>query len=163
MLAIGKKTAGFTLLETLAVIMLIGMICAVSYPNFVRSQEKVELRYVGELLQADLQQIREEAMTHRMAQKVTFRGSAYHFQIGDLEIDRQLGRYDGFSFASPASSEEEQPEAGPVAEKVKKEPNPIELTFAADGSCDGVTLNWESKHFRGSLVVNADGTSRWRL
>jgi prepilin-type N-terminal cleavage/methylation domain-containing protein len=163
-LAIGKATAGFTLLEILAVILLIGLICAVSYPNFIQSQEKVELRYVGELLRADLQQIREEAMTHRTKQKVTFKGSAYHFQIGDLEIDRQLGRYGEFSFVTPVASEDEQPGDGTSLEgEAKAESIPIELVFAADGSCDGVTVEWKSKHFGGSLVVNADGTSRWRL
>jgi prepilin-type N-terminal cleavage/methylation domain-containing protein len=157
--ATGKETAGFTLLEILAVILLIGLICAVTYPNFVRSQEKVELRYVGELLKTDLQQVREEAMTHRTAQTVTLLGSAYHFKIGDLEIGRKLRRYNEFSFVTPTPIEEGQS----VTEKAKTEPDPIVLIFAADGSCDAVTVNWESKHFRGSLVVNADGTSRWRF
>lgn len=165
MSATGKETAGFTLLEILAVILLVGLISALSYPNFIRSQEKVELRYVGELLKADLQQVREEAMTHRTAQKFTLAGNNYHFKIGSLEIKRSLGKY-GLSFVTPVLSDEAKPKEGTGEAEVnakypKEEENSLELIFDPDGSCDTTTVNWKSKNFRGSLVVNADGTSRW--
>jgi prepilin-type N-terminal cleavage/methylation domain-containing protein len=165
MLAIGKNTAGFTLLEILAVILLVGLICTISYPNFVRSLEKTELHFVGELLQTDLQQIREEAMAHRTEQKVTLTGSAYYFEIGGLKIERSLGKY-GFTFVTPApaateKTDEEVTEAEPIGKKTKKGVNSMELIFAADGSCEMVIVNWTSQRFRGTLVVNADGTSRW--
>lgn len=51
-----------SLLEVLAVIVLIGFIMVLAFPSFYLAEEKSELLHLGRLIKVDLEQAAEEAL-----------------------------------------------------------------------------------------------------
>lgn len=141
---IGKRCSGYTLLEILGVIALIGLIYALVQPEFALSEERNRVRYVGLMLQADLQAAGDQAKTGNEI-KVAFHASGYRYKIGDALMERDYRR-DGLVFTFRYGNDDAgQPE----------------LVYKADGSCRPGVIDWGSRHYRGSLELKADGTISW--
>lgn len=145
-----RGSKGFTLLEVLGIIVLLGLATMLVFPNFTTSQEKIKLQYIGKLIKTDLQQVHEEVISEKTEQTVAFNGAGYSYQIGSRTITRSL---DGFDFAfDPDAMGWEELECITQDAQVK---------FLSDGSCEEITIKWTSKNFQGSLAVKPDGTVSW--
>lgn len=149
-----RFSGGFTLLEVLGIIVLLGLAVSLAYPNFTSSQEKIKLQYMGKLVIADLQLARENAISERVKTTVVFSGNGYYYKIGSKTIERSLSGY-GFSFdlVTPEKTATQTESAGGSSATVAFNPN---------GECSETTFNWKSDHFQGSLMVRSDGTVSWQ-
>ncbi|HYH01881.1 MAG TPA: prepilin-type N-terminal cleavage/methylation domain-containing protein [Bacillota bacterium] len=149
-----RFSKGFTLLEVLGIIVLLGLAASLAYPNFTSSQEKIKLQYMGKLVRADLQLARENAVSEQTGNTVRFNRNSYDYKIGGRTIERSLVGY-GFGFNLDAAEE--------ITTGVETAASPLgTVAFAPDGSCGETTLNWKSDHFQGSLMVRSDGTVSWQ-
>ena len=130
----GNKATGFTLLEIVAVITLIGLIMLLAYPSINFGVERVEIGYIGRLIKTDFNQIKDESLSDPASEiVVTFAQDGYFFQIGEHTITRSFK--DKFTFDLPKPKEEsnvntgaEQTEADSSAttpNKVANPPTPI--------------------------------------
>ena len=153
----GKLDKGFTLLEILAVLTLIGLIVAFAYPRVFLADEKVALKLSADLLTSDLRQLKEAAAFNQTETKLYFTEHSYHFKVGEVELERKFNET-RINFAIPKTETSDVPaETEPDAAR----PQALELIFKPDGSCNGLSLSWETKHFKGSLAVDQEGTSKW--
>jgi type II secretory pathway pseudopilin PulG len=177
-----------SLLEVLAVIVLIGFMMTLAYPNFYLGEEKSELLHIGRLIKADLEQAAEDALINHSETVVAFTPDGYHFNLGDVNVDRRFNR---IKFAI-AFEEEKEPgteadqdsgtegskdtEAGTSGESQNLEGETSggsqeaegedslsgsEVKFSPNGDCSGLTLAWEAPHFSGSLSIDSKGTVEW--
>jgi type II secretory pathway pseudopilin PulG len=149
----GRAAPGFTLLEVLGIIVLLGLACTLVYPNYINGEEKTRVQYIGKLLTSDIQQVQETAVIERDSASVVLAGDGYHYDLGGNQITRTFPKY-GFTFKMMMESSE-----GDAAVTMENEGV---LTFEANGSCNAMDLSWQSNHFRGSLQVAADGTVSWQ-
>jgi prepilin-type N-terminal cleavage/methylation domain-containing protein len=85
----GRRT-GFSLLETLVVLSILGIVLAVALPSYSRYASTQRARAISHVLASDLRVAQQEAMTRRSAISVTFfaadplcSGSAPSYVIGD--------------------------------------------------------------------------------
>jgi type II secretory pathway pseudopilin PulG len=153
MLETGRGAAGFTLLEVLGIIVLLGLACTLVYPNYINGEEKTRVQYIGKLLTSDIQQVQEAAVTERGSASIVLAGNGYHYDLGGDHITRTFPEH-GFTFKIIMESTD--------GEAVVTMDNEDVLTFNADGSCNEIDLSWQSNHFRGSLQVATDGTVSWK-
>ena len=172
----GGLEAGFTLLELLAVITLIGLITILASPRFLQSIERNELMDMSRLLAADLETARVAAITGGGGIAVIFNPEGYSFNLGEHNFSRSFTRFQ-FRFELEGSESETEPanSASPVASVMTSaeassdaetgEPaarassNTVE--FAADGSCGGLTLHWQTVHLKGRMIIGPDGVMQW--
>ncbi len=173
MLRIGNQ-AGFTLLEMLAVITLLGIIAALIWPNFILSGEKTELQYIERLIKVDLEQVRNEAIAAATGVSVNFRADGYDFVLGKSLLERNFKSY---QFQFEISDEIKSPELKPdtnllIAEKTEIEKKEAVKTedVKAQGSLlinkegelsEEYRLQWQTTHFQGALIVQTDGKVKW--
>lgn len=180
---IGKES-GFTLIEVLAIIILIGFMAFLIFPSFSLGQEGTEIRFIGQLITSDIKQVKEEALFGKTESTIQFANDGYSFQIGETYINRNFQKYQ-FAFDMPVEEEEASEETGsendaptdgngsptvtttPVAEDFGESDSVIEesesaVTFAEDGSVSALDLKWETTHYKGTLTVKEDGTVEWR-
>lgn len=137
---------GYTLLEVLGVLLLVGLVLTLARPEMFLTAERTRIRYAGELLQVDIKQLYTEAKAGNKA-VLSFTASGYDFWIGDTEIKRDYGN-DGLTFRLQGESEEEMG---------------AELTFVPDESAPAAEVNLESKHYRGVLKLAPDpGQMEWK-
>lgn len=167
----GKPVSGgFTLLEVLGIIVLLGLASILAIPKFANSSERIKLQYFGKLLQTDIQLVREDAVSEGDDQAIIFENNGYCFNIGSRMIKRLFYDY-GFTFdrrdetvgraetvdtagaavVTEAAGEESASESAPVAR----------VEFTPAGVCQETNLNWTSDHFQGSLKVQPDGRVEW--
>jgi prepilin-type N-terminal cleavage/methylation domain-containing protein len=99
-----QSSGGYTLIEILAVLMLIGMLMMIVYPQFTNSPERNEVIYIGKLIKADLALVKEEAFSGKEELAIEFINQGYNFQIGDARITRNFNDYQ-FSFIVPELKE----------------------------------------------------------
>jgi hypothetical protein len=142
------------MLETLGVIVLLGLASTLIFPQLIRREEKTQMQYIGKLLISDLQLIQETAVFERDPAGVNFTADGYQYNLGDKRFTRSFTAY-GFYFQVTTPEDSEDSEESVLAA-------PDTLTFADDGSCKELTLDWESNNFYGSLQVQADGTVSWK-
>jgi prepilin-type N-terminal cleavage/methylation domain-containing protein len=143
----GRSESGYTLLEILAVIMLLGLVLAWVTPNLLDGEERTALQYIQRLLESDLRQMKEAAVRERMEIMIGFDGHGYRMQLPDTIIDRNFAHY-GFSFLPPPPAEDDPHGEKQAFPKLKIKP---------DGTCDGMTVQWNSTHYSGGLSVDANG------
>jgi prepilin-type N-terminal cleavage/methylation domain-containing protein len=140
----GKATSGYTLLEVLAVLLLIGLISVLVQPEMFLSVERNRLRYVGKLVQADFDRVRAEAKTNSEI-KVAFNSTGYSFTIGSTVITRNF-KLDGVQFQIHNGTD------GATAP---------EVCFSSNGANPATTLTWKSQHYQGTLAISETGAVQW--
>jgi type II secretory pathway pseudopilin PulG len=161
--ATGRKPTGFTLLEVLGIIVLLGLACTLVYPNFANGAEKTRVQYIGKLLCADIQKLQETAVSEREPAGLSLDDNGYHYNLGEIRVNRVFPEH-GFVFEK---GDGEMPDATEDEEEWEDEEtwdmeDEATLTFNTDGSCNEINIDWQSDHFCGSLQVAADGTVSWK-
>jgi prepilin-type N-terminal cleavage/methylation domain-containing protein len=80
-----KARAGFTLIEMLIVIAVIGVLLAVGIPNIIRENRITAVRQVATQLQADLEELRSKAIRFNRNATFTFGTNSYIRQVPSSE------------------------------------------------------------------------------
>ncbi len=176
---IGKTKAfaqsGYTLIEILAVLIILSIIGLLAFPRYERGEEKAYLKQIGKLIQADIRTAGEEAVYEKSEVLVGFFINGYRFEIGDMEIRRV---FDKFQFRWDLPVEEydaesegefevlEGSEAGETHELSGGEDEEvsygsIELFFDSDGVYPDLSVEWSSNNYKGSLIIQSDGSVNW--
>lgn len=161
--------SGYTLIEILAVLVILSIIGLLAFPRYERGEEKAYLRQIGNLARADLRTVSEEVVCEKSEILVEFFKNGYRFDIGDTEIKRV---FDKFQFRWDVPVEEFDDSEGdtvletfalPGKEDEEEEViyGNIELFFNSDGIYPDMIIDWSSKNFAGSLVMKSDGTIDW--
>jgi prepilin-type N-terminal cleavage/methylation domain-containing protein len=138
--ATGKAAAGYTLLEVLAVLLLIGLICALARPEMFLCVERNRVRLAGKLVQTDLERVRAEAKTGNEV-KVTFNPAGYCFTVGSTVITRDF-KSQGLQFQ--------------VADSAN-----VTVRYSGAGANPATTLDWKSQHYQGTLTISPTGAVQW--
>jgi type II secretory pathway pseudopilin PulG len=141
----GKAVAGYTLLEVLGVLLLIGLVTALVRPEMLLSVERNRLRHVGELVRADLDRVQAEAKTGTEV-IVSFNPSGYDFTIGNTVITRDF-QPEGLRFRVTNDAAT----GGAV----------FTVHYFGTVVDPAVTLAWESRHYQGTLAIGTTGTVQW--
>jgi type II secretory pathway pseudopilin PulG len=139
----GKAAAGYTLLEVLGVLLLIGLGVALVRPEMLLSVERNRLRHVGELARADLDRAQAEAKTGAEVM-VSFNPSGYGFTIGNIVITRDF-QPEGLRFRVPNAAD-----AAALA-----------VRYSGAAVSPAATLAWESRHYQGTLAISTTGAVQW--
>lgn len=179
-----RASSGYTLLEIMAVITLIGLVALIIYPQFTISPEKSEIIYIGKLLKTDLDLVKEESFSSKKEFSLLFVTDGYGYTIDETRISRSFLQYQ-FAFDVPVPEETEPkttgetlivaPSPDPAAGSAdangdleskpeaggKDELEPNQLKFTSDGKCNAYELSWQTMHFTGKLKVGQDGVLDW--
>lgn len=162
----GRVIKGYTLLEILAVITLIGLMAAIAFPSFTLREERTQVKYIGNLVESDFRSACEEAMCTQSEVTVIFSKQGYQFRLGGKTFVRDFKTYK-FSFKLRELEEEDSDsltpdlaESGVLPNSEPKVAIPT-LQIFNDGSVSGLTLHWETSHFSGTLAVDQDGVLKW--
>ena len=133
---------GFTLVELTAVLLLIGLLTALSLPAFVRGTGGVERRLCRDQIWRDVRSARAEAVAHGRRTSLSFTGDGYRLDRGFGDpIARRLPA--GFTLDAGGEGE-----GG-------------ELVFAADGTSNGARLTLTDGRHVYRLAVREDGSLAW--
>lgn len=162
-----KSELGYTLIEILAVLIILGLIGLLAFPRFFGAEEKAYLNLVGKLVRTDLNTAREEAFAGQTEITVAFFENGYSFNIGETEIRRVFDKHQ-FQWGSlVGAGESVEPletmvEVGGVTDN-EGEPDPgiTELCFNRDKDLPETTINWTTGHFQGIFVLKPDGSASW--
>lgn len=158
MSATGDVERGFTLIEVLAVLALIGLLSALVFPEFLRRHDRIEMKMIETLIQNDLNHVREEAIVERCLGLISFEPNGYHFQIGETDIRR------GFTHFKLIFKEEDT-EADGFNEVDSEEYQPVDdnpqVRFNHEGICEAKKFQWETSYYTGELQVSEDGMAGW--
>lgn len=169
----GKRTAGYTLLEVVAVLTLIGLIIGLTYPRINFALEQVEIGYMGRLIKFDLSLVEDESLSDPSSEMVvTFTKDGYSFTIGEHRISRSFKYQFVFELPEPKHQGElQEPEAArPQIDNEESSTGQAEnVTVSYDlkiikGELSGEEsqLHWQTSHFQGSLLYQKDGTVGWK-
>lgn len=174
-LGIGNQKAspesGYTLIEILAVLVILSVIGLLAFPRYERGEEKAYLKQIGNLIRADLRTANEEAVGEKSEILVEFFSNGYRFDIGDKEIRRV---FDKFQFRWDVPAEELEEAGGEVViealglpgEEEKAEAvnySSIALSFSSDGVYPDLIVDWSSQNYSGNLIIKSDGSVAWVL
>jgi general secretion pathway protein H len=143
----GNAASGFTLLEVLAVLVLIGLVVALVFPDFTRGAEKRRVTLIGSLLQIDVSRVREEALAQRTDATLIFGPDGYSFTIGGSELRRT---FQEFRVGLPNAAESPA-QSGAAA-----------VTFNAEGRCFPQQFHWETRYYQGVIALTGDGDVTWQ-
>lgn len=160
-LGIGNKESGFTLLEVVAVLILIGFISALAVPNFFNSEEKAMVDKVGALLQNDLNQVKAEAIIGQTGTSLNFEENGYSFKIGTTQISRRLDRLKLSNLAATSVVVTEENQEVSVESNERKLNDKLDIYFNKEGYCAPQQIRWETVHYQGSINLKEDGTVGW--
>lgn len=159
---------GYTLIEILAVIIMLSIIGLLVFPRFDGGEEKAYLKQIGRLIQADIQSVSEEAVCEKSEIVVEFFTNSYRFDIGDIEIRRVFDKFQfhwNFSLNELEKSEEfEEMETLGLSEEDVEMPEfgSLELCFTGDGVFPETVLEWMTQNYTGSMVFKSDGSMTWK-
>lgn len=132
---------GFTLVEVTAVLLLIGLLTALSLPILDRGTGGVEGRLCRDQLWRDVKSARAEAVAHSRRTSLNLAGAGYRLDRGFGEpIARRLPA--GFTLDAGGQGEGE-------------------LVFAADGTSNGARLTLTDGRHVYHLTVREDGGLAW--
>ncbi len=120
-----RLAAGYTLIEILAVLMLIGLLMMIVYPQFTNSPERNEVIYIGKLIKADVTLVKEEAFSSKEELVIDFYNKGYIFQVGDSKISRNFYDYQfSFEVSEPDELEDSDEEGEDTTPKSSPTPFP---------------------------------------
>lgn len=156
--------SGYTLIEVLAVLIILGLIGLLAFPRFNGGEEKAYLNQISKLVQADLTTAREEAVCGKSEIGVAFFENGYLFEIGEIEIRRV---FDKFQFHWDIPMEvTETTETTEIIESYDEveadvESENLELRFKAESDIVETTIRWVTEHYEGNILIKPDGSVTW--
>ena len=159
--------SGYTLIEILAVLIMLSIIGLLVFPRYDRREEKAYLRQIGNLIQADIRTVREEAVCGKTDIFIYFAAGSYRFDIGDTEIERVFDKYQfqwDFSLNELEKGEEfEEMAIYSPFEEGEEVPDfaGSQWCFTSDGLYPEIILEWTSRNFIGTMACKADGSFEW--
>lgn len=158
-LVIGKmnRDQGYTLLEMLAVVALIGLIFSLAVPSLINREERLLLNQIAKLLSSDLNKLKLEVVANRSDTTVYFTEAGYFFKLDDYQIERKFNNF-SFHFIVLDVVDDEVDAEGDF-ETVPRDM--MQLMVSSEGRCNPVRLEWESTHFKGVLAINEDLQVEW--
>jgi prepilin-type N-terminal cleavage/methylation domain-containing protein len=145
------RDAGFTLLEVLAVIVLLGLVMTWAVPSLLERDEPIAVNHIRALLESDLQLLKDEARSGQTERKIVFTEEGYKLQLADQEVVRDFQVYH-FAFRTAGESTES------IADGKKSFPT---LVIQPDGLCSNLAVDWETTHLSGGLDINDHRTFQW--
>ncbi|HBF37893.1 MAG TPA: hypothetical protein DDW50_11285, partial [Firmicutes bacterium] len=147
----GKRVAGYTLLEVVAVITLIGLLAALTMPRINLAVEQVEVGYIGRLVQSDFKQIKDQSVLNPFAEMVvTFKKDGYSFNIGEHSITRSF--HYQFVFQLP-EEDTDNDTSGTITSENTKANSPDDATQTnTDQSKDANRAPYEIRIVNGELL-----------
>lgn len=157
--------SGYTLLEILAVLILLGIIGLLASPLLYSGEEKAYVQSIGKLVKADLSLVREEAVCEKSPITVEFSQNGYFFSIGEIEISRVFDKFRFLWTSSSVTPQEPEAETGYETEtgnEADPQPAPMEIKYTTDGVSRETLLQWETTNFQGELSLNPEGSVDWR-
>lgn len=162
-----KSELGYTLIEILAVLIILGLIGLLAFPRFFGAEEKAYLNLVGELVRTDLKAAREETISGQTEITVAFFENGYSFNIGETEIRRVFDKFQ-FQWEGSAETGQSVESVATMAEidgvtDNEREPDSgiTELCFNRDQDLPETTINWTTGHFQGNIMIKPDGSASW--
>lgn len=166
-LGIGNSSRGFTLLEIMAVLFLIGLTAAIVFPNLMLRDEQLEVDYIGKLIRSDIALVKSEADASRFDPVFGVTADGYRVRLGSRELERAFPRYQfkfnisgvettpGETSVAPVSTPD--PDSPPEASEAR-----TEWVLFGDDSDFTLDLSWDTQHFKGTLKVNPQGVVEWK-
>ncbi len=158
---------GYTLIEILAVLILLCLIGLLAFPRFFGGEEKAYLNQIGKLVRVDLNTVKEEAFCGKQEIVVTFFENGYTFNIGEVEIRRVFDKFQ-FHWKAPLEAAEltEPVESSEIIEdnnenETEPESGNFELSFNNDSDLTETKLHWTTNHYQGNILLKADGSVSW--
>jgi prepilin-type N-terminal cleavage/methylation domain-containing protein len=172
----GNRSAGYTLLEIVAVITLIGLLLAIVYPRIDLSAERVEVGYIGRLIQTDFKRMKDESVIDSAFDFVViFEQNGYSLSIGEHRITRSFKYH--FTFELPEeplksteaingnipqqSEPATEPTDNDTIDTNQVSPNEIHIV-KGEVSGEELRIPWQTSHFEGSLFCKKDGSVEWK-
>ncbi len=159
--------SGYTLIEILAVLIMLSIVGLLAFPRYDRGEEKAYLKQIGNLIQADIHMVREEAVCGKTEIIMFFRNNGYSFDIGDTEIERVFDKHQfqwNFSLNELEKGEEfEEMGIDSLFEAEEEMPDfaGSQWCFTSDGFYPEIILEWTSRNFIGTMVCKSDGNVNW--
>lgn len=163
--------SGYTLIEILAVLIMLSIVGLLAFPRYDRGEEKAYLKQIGNLIQADIRMVREEAVCGKTEIIMFFRNNGYSFDIGDTEIERVFDKHQfrwDFSLNELEKGEEFEEidtygfsDENSEADEENQDFGSSEWVFTSDGFYPETTLEWTSQSFIGTMACKADGSVNW--
>ncbi len=130
-----KKEPGFTLIEMLVLVAVLGIIAAIAIPGFANLGPRARLKAATRNIVSDMQLARAKALKDRSPWTIEFDTSSGQYTLSSATDDLKTVRLSDYTGTSLGSAYGSRPD----------EPNP--------GSLDGVTFDDDK------IVFNSDGTS----
>ncbi len=141
------KNHGFTLLEVLAVIVLLGLVSSWVLLDLFQREERTTVNYVQRLLTSDLKLAVAEAKLQQTGLTMIFKENGYQLELPGSVVTHDFSSH-GFSFVIPIQA------TAPAEGETSKTP---ELTIKPDGSCQSLTLHWKTAHGSGDFIISENG------
>ena len=140
---------GFTLLELIAVLILMALLTSLALPALTRGTSGIETRLCRDQLRRDIRAMKAEAVGKRQATSISFDVSAYLLDFGSGDpIERSLPA--GFSISKAEyGTNVDDPEAGDG------------LVFWPNGRSNGAYLEIAAHGRCFRLTIEEDGSVVW--
>lgn len=81
-----RKNKGFSLIELIIVIAIIGIMAAIAAPNFTRYRDNANLREAARDVSSDIQLYKQRAMAENVNYLITFSGKTYDVKKGATTV-----------------------------------------------------------------------------
>jgi len=88
-----RKNSGFSLIELIIVMAIMGIVAAIAAPNFTRYRDNTNLREAARDVMSDIQLYKQRAMAENQNYLITFTGNTYDVKRGATLVvdDKPIG------------------------------------------------------------------------
>lgn len=159
-----NQQEGYTLIEVLAVLIILAFIGLMAYPRFSGIEERTYLIQIGKLVRADLKTVKDEAFCGKTEIDVIFFENGYAFNIGEVEIRRVFEKYQ-FHWETTIKAIEKTDTTESfetlTEDETELEPDNSGISFSSDKDLQETTINWTSSHYQGSIQLQTNGNVVW--
>ena len=148
------KNAGFTLVEILIVVVILGILAAIVIPQFTNASEAAK----ASQLKAQLQTIRSQLELSQIEHQGVYPALAGSDEAGWKNLLTKTARLSGSDAGVYVAYDEDKHNGGPAGPYLQKPP--VNAFFAGDnattvGAAAGDTVAWVYDQSEGTIVANA--------